>query len=164
MVASPYFVDNRRESRAALFERRGIKSFRVRKAIERTILSVEDVNLVMSVGLGEKDAEIGVSEFEIDGLVGDLNDGIVPPRDALLFVQGAGNAFVERVLDEHAFALACRLVGRPARIGNYREEHKPEEGDRDPNYYREAAEVSAEMLGEIESSQWLPPTKERLEF
>ena len=35
----------------------------------------------MAIGLGEKDAEIGIGEFEIDGLVSDFGDGIVPPGD-----------------------------------------------------------------------------------
>ena len=39
----------------------------------------------MAIGLGEKYTELGVREVEINVLVRDLSDGIVPPGDGFLF-------------------------------------------------------------------------------
>ena len=103
---------------------------RLAERVDRLILGVEDVDLVMGIGLGEEDAEIGVGEFHIEDLVGDLDDGIVPPGDALLLVQRARDALVESVLEQRALDLGSGLVGRPAGIGNDRKQKQAEEGDR----------------------------------
>ena len=103
---------------------------RVGEGIERTVVGIEDVDLVMAVGLGEEDAEIGVGEFEVDGLVGDLDDGVVPPGDALLLVQRARDALVEGVLEQRALAFGRGLIGRPAGVGDDGKQQQSEERDR----------------------------------
>ena len=104
----------------------------------------------MGVGLGEEDAEIGVGEFHVEDPVGDLDDRIVPPGDALLLVESAGDALVESVLEKRALDLVGGVVSRPAGIGDDGEQEQAEEGDGDADRSREAAKVSAEMLSDIE--------------
>ena len=48
----------------------------------------------MTVGLGEEDAEICVDEVEVDGFVRDLEDRVIPPSNALLLVERAGDALI----------------------------------------------------------------------
>ena len=57
-----------------MLEAGGSRRFASANAIEGMIVGVEDVDLVVAIRLGEEDAEIGVDEIEIDGLVGDLDD------------------------------------------------------------------------------------------
>ena len=118
MRATPRLSDHRLNAGAAALEYGRLTPFGLRKCIKRAILAVDDVDLVMAVRLGEENAEIAVSEVEIDGFVGDLDDGIIPPSDALLFVEDAGDALIERVLEKGALAFGRSLVRRPTRIRN----------------------------------------------
>ena len=70
--AAPRFGNQRRHGRAAGLETGRFLPFRTEKRIDGAVLTVEDIDLVMAIGLGEKYAELGVREVEIDGLVRDL--------------------------------------------------------------------------------------------
>jgi hypothetical protein len=134
-AAAPRFGNQCLHDRAAGLETGRLLPFRTEKRIDGAVLTVEDVDLVMAIGLGEEYAELGVREVEINGLVRDLGDGIVPPGDGFLFVQHARDTMIESVLDERAFAFGRRLVGRPARIGNDREQDQAEEDNRRHNRF-----------------------------
>src|SRR5690606_19667969 len=72
-VTRPDFVDERREGGTAVLKRRGPLAFRFHPGIERLVPGIEDVDLVLTVGFGEKNPEVGVGELEVDGIVGDLD-------------------------------------------------------------------------------------------
>ncbi len=87
----------------------------------------------MTISLGEKYAELGNGKVEIDGLLGNFGDGLVPPSDGLFFVQHPRDAMIERVLDERALGVGCRRVRGPARIVNDRDEDEAEQGNLHPD-------------------------------
>ena len=83
--------------------------------VDRLVQGIDDVDLVVPVGLGQEDAEIAVDETEI-GRIDDQSDGIVPPGDALLLVEGPGDALVQRILDPGPFGLNLHAVRLDAHI------------------------------------------------
>ncbi|ODR96151.1 hypothetical protein AUC69_15395 [Methyloceanibacter superfactus] len=133
VVTDPDLFDQRLEGGAAGLERRGLLALCLKPREERLVLAVEDVNLVLPVGLGQENTKIGVGEFEVDCVIGDLDDGVVPPGDALLLVQNAQDAFVERVVEKDALSLDRGLVRRPAGISDDREQKHAEKSNRHPD-------------------------------
>lgn len=126
-------VNDPRHGRAARFETGWFLPLLTVIRIDWAVLAVENMHLVMAIGLGEKYAELSIGKVEIDRLVSNFGDGIIPPGDGLLFVQHPRDAMIERVFDERALGLGRRLVGGPAGIGDDRNEDEAEEGDRDPD-------------------------------
>ena len=90
-----------------MLKKGGVSSFGALKCIEGTIFAIQDVHLVVAVCLSEKNAEIRVDKIEIDGLVCDLDNGVIPPSDTLLLVQRAGDALIKGILEESTLTLCC---------------------------------------------------------
>ena len=79
--ALPRFVNDPRYGRAACLKTRWVLPLLTVIRIDGPVRAVENVNLIMAIGLGEKNAEFRIREVEIDGLVSDFGDGFVPPGD-----------------------------------------------------------------------------------
>ncbi len=80
----------------------------------------------MPVCFGQKHAEVGIREFDIDALVSNLSDGIIPPGDTLLLAQHAPDAPFERVLKKLPLALHGARIGRGPGVDDDRQERQAE--------------------------------------
>src|SRR5690606_15720988 len=88
---------------------------------------IEDIDLVMAVGLGQVDPELRICEFEVERAVRGIDHRLAPPGNALLSVEDRGNALIESVLDQRAVDVARRLVHAPVRDGDGRRQKHAEE-------------------------------------
>ena len=67
----------------------------------------------MTVGLGQKYSEVAIRKIEIDVLIRDLRNRIVPPGHTFLAVEHIRDALVKRVFEERSLGVGSSTVRGP---------------------------------------------------
>jgi len=140
------FGNHRLSGWAARLEITGLLPLPAEIRIDRPVLCIEDVDLVVAIGLGEEYAELVIGKFEINVRIGELGDGFIPPSDRLLLTEQARDTKIESVFNEGSLAVYGGLVGRPAGVGDDGEQEQTEKSDRDADGRNEPFEIAADMI------------------